>query len=288
VNPTTTVFVTGGSSVLGSHILASLSPHVRLLVTTHRRPINLPNVKLEFLPDGLERCSEHAARIQAAQIILHLAAVTHASEEERYFSVNTELTKQLLSICKPGQHFIYVSSQSACPDAGAYGHSKWLAEEAVRASGLDYTIIRPAEIYGAKADEGIDALIAFARKTHLLPDFRHHGPVAYAPVSLEEVADFIAAVALHPVRTQGNYVLCADCLYTAADLRAALCGSIRPLVMVPVPVPILRAIARLPLTLPFKPDQLDRLVVCKDYDNSMARRDYGFQPKSFLEYLARQ
>ena len=123
----------------------------------------------------------------AAQVIVHLAAVTHTNDEKQYFFVNTELTKRLLAVCRPGQRFIFVSSQSAHPDGGAYAHSKWLAEAAVRTSGLDFTIIRLAQVYGSKSGEGIDGLIAFARRTHLLPDIRHHGSAAYAPIAAEIV-----------------------------------------------------------------------------------------------------
>jgi hypothetical protein len=60
---------------------------------------------------------------------------------------------------------------------------------------------------------------------------------------------------------------------------------VHPLFVVPVPVMMLRAAKTLRLPLPFKRDQLDRLVVPKTYDNALARRDYDFQPRSFLDHL---
>jgi len=283
----TAVFATGGSSALGLRVLAALSPHFQLLVAAHRRPVRVPEVETELLPDGLERCREYAARIQTAQVVLHLAAATHTSERAEYFHVNTELTKRLLSVCRTGQHFIYVSSQSAHPEGGVYGYSKWLAEEAVRASGLDYTIVRLAEVYGSKDDQGIDLLIAFARRTRLLIDFRNPTSVRYAPIALDEAAEFVTKIVLQPAWARRNYTLCADHSCTALDMARALRYSVRPVCVVPVPVFPLRIIAKLPLPLPFKLDQLDRLVVLKNYDNSAARQDYGFRPKSFLDYLAR-
>jgi NADH dehydrogenase len=121
-----------------------------------------------------------------------MAAVTHSDNPSEYFRVNTDLTKQLLLACLPSQHFAYVSTICAHPDAGAYGRSKWLAEEAIRDSGLNYTIIRPAEIYGSSNSEGIDALIALARKVRVLPDFRHGGSIKFAPISVQETAQFVS------------------------------------------------------------------------------------------------
>jgi hypothetical protein len=69
-------------------------------------------------------------------------------------------------------------------------------------------------------------------------------------------------------------------------MAQALRSSVRPLFVVPVPVVMLRAVKALGLPLPFKRDQIDRLVLPKTYNNALARRDYDFHPRSFLDYLA--
>jgi hypothetical protein len=48
---------------------------------------------------------------------------------------------------------------------------------------------------------------------------------------------------------------------------------------------MLRLAKAVGLPMPFKRDQIDRLVLPKTYDNAQAHRDYGFQPRSFLDYL---
>ena len=200
--------------------------------------------------------------------------------------MNAELTKQLLSVCLPSQHFVYVSTICAHPNGGAYGRSKWLAEVAVRQSGLDYTIIRPAEIYGSTGREGIDALIAFARKVRVLPNFRYGGSITYAPISAPEAAQFIARATIRRRHLGQTYTLCADRSCTPPEMARALRGSVRPLFVLPVPVVMLRAAKALGLPLPFKRDQIDRLVLPKTYNNALASRDYDFQPRSFLDYLS--
>lgn len=282
-----TIFITGGSSALGSRVIRGLLPDFRILASIHRKPISLADDGLQVLEGGLENCPNHAASIQTARIVLHLAAVTHTDDESQYFRVNDELTRRLLSVCKPGQHFVLVSSQCAHPQGGTYGRSKWLAEEAVRSSGLEYTILRPSEIYASKGTEGIDALVAFARKWHVMVDFRHNGrPVRYSPVSLDETAECIVKAAASPVPSREPYALCNDLSWTAAEMAAALRKSIRPLAVMPVPVGLLQGAARLRIPLPFKRDQLDRLLIPKARDNSSAKSDFGFRPRSFLDHLA--
>ncbi len=280
------VLVTGGSSKLGQHVLRTLVLRAHVVAVVHRRSVNTADAAIELLRGGLEESIKNPAALQRAQVVVHMAAITHSDNPSEYFRVNVDLTKQLLSVSNPSQHFVYVSTVCAHPDAGAYGHSKWLAEEAVRQSGLDYTIIRPAEIYDSSDGEGIDALIALARKLRLLPDFRHGGSIKYAPVSVQETARFIAEAAISRRHAGQTYTLCADRPYAAPEIARVLRGSVRPLFVVPVPVMMLRAAKALRLPLPFKKDQLDRLVLPKAYDNALARRDYGFHPSSFLDYLS--
>jgi nucleoside-diphosphate-sugar epimerase len=280
-----TVFVTGGSSTLGQRVLRRLTSHFHVLAVVHRHNVEIPDAEIELLRGGLEETVRDPKPLQRAQVVLHMAAVTHADDPAEYFHVNTELTKQLMSACSASQHFIYVSTICAHPDGGAYGRSKWLAEEAIRGSRLDYTIIRPSEIYGSKDAEGIDALIAVARKVRILPDFRCGGSIQYAPISAQEAADFIAKAAIYRRETGQTYTLCADRLYTAPEMARALRNSVRPLFVIPVPITMLRAAKALRLPMPFKHDQIDRLVLPKTYDSTLARRDYDFQAQSFIDYL---
>lgn len=280
------LFVTGGSSILGQHVLRRLVSRVHILAVEHKHTVEILDGEVETLHGGLEECFRHPAALQTAQVVLHMAAVTHTDDASEYLRVNTELTKRLLSVCNPRQHFVYLSTICAHPDGGAYGHSKWLAEEAIRASGLEYTIIRPAEIYGSKNGQGIDALIALACKRHILPDFRCGGSIKYAPISLDEAAQFIADATVQRRRSGQTYTLRAERSCTAPEMARAIRSSVRPLFAVPVPVILLRAAAALRLPVPFKRDQVDRLVLPKASSNMAARRDYGFQARSFLDYLA--
>jgi len=282
-----TVFVTGGSSTLGQRVLRRLTSHFHVLAVVHRHNVEVPDAEIELVRGGLEETVRNPQTLQRAQVVLHMAAVTHADDPADYFHVNAELTKQLVSACSASQHFIYVSTICAHPDGGAYGHSKWLAEEAIRSSRLDYTIIRPSEIYGAKNTEGIDALIAVARKVRILPDFRYGGSIKYAPISTQEAADFIAEAAIYRRETGQTYTLCADRSYTAPEMARALRSSVRPLFVIPVPITMLRAAKALRLPIPFKRDQIDRLVLPKAYDSTLARRDYDFQAQSFIDYLTK-
>jgi NADH dehydrogenase len=87
---------------------------------------------------------------------------------------------------------VLVSFLRARPDCGSpYHESKWAAEQIVRASGLDYTILKPGVIYG-RGDHMLDHL---SRAFHTFPVFGLVGmrerPVR--PVAVEDVVRVLVA-----------------------------------------------------------------------------------------------
>ena len=232
--------------------------------------------------------ARHAEIIRSADVVLHLAGVSHAGREDQYMAVNDRGTRALLEVCRKGQPIVYLSTRCVGRAAGAYGHSKAKAEQAIRASGNPYVIVRPSEVYGTNSGEGIDALIRIAERWRLLVDFRWRPDVRYSPVSCDELARFIADVVRSDLRRAAQvYTICNDRSYTARDIQGALQRRLGTIVRVPVPVQLLVQLQSLGCPLPLAPDQLERLVAEKGDDNSPARRDYGFAPRCFLECLER-
>src|SRR3546814_1916260 len=65
------------------------------------------------------------------------------------------------------RRLIHVSSLSARePGLSDYGWSKELAERHVKASGLDWTIIRPPAIYGPRSEEHTSELQSLMRNSY--------------------------------------------------------------------------------------------------------------------------
>ena len=89
-----TVFVTGGGSQLGQHVLRRLMSRMRIIAMVHRRKIDLPGAEMELLHGGLEETIRNPIALKRAQVILHMAAVTHSDNPAEYFRVNAELTRR--------------------------------------------------------------------------------------------------------------------------------------------------------------------------------------------------
>jgi len=282
----TRVFVTGGSSAIGQCVISRLIAfRCNVTALTH----------LQFLPAGLPvktvagsilEPESYKAAVRDAEVILHLAGLSHSDKQKQYDDVNTEGTRFLLGVCAPTAFFVYLSTRCAHPDGGEYAVSKLRAEQAVVSSGLRYAIIRPAEIYGTKASEGIDRMLQFALRYRVILDFHKHVSTTYAPISAQEVAEFLVKVALQPVRDKTVYTLCAERLWTANDICHELARFRRlKYFILPIPIRLLEVLLKMRIPMPFKRDQIARLIVSKSNDLSAARKDYGFNPKPFNEYI---
>ncbi|MEM6908669.1 MAG: NAD(P)-dependent oxidoreductase [Pseudomonadota bacterium] len=88
-----------------------------------------------------------------ATAVIHIAGLTNAPDPAHFEAANVTGTANMIAAAKAAgiKRFVQVSSLSARePQLSVYGASKARAEELVMASGLDWTIVRPAVVYGPR------------------------------------------------------------------------------------------------------------------------------------------
>ncbi|MGQ9660046.1 MAG: NAD(P)H-binding protein [Thermochromatium sp.] len=200
--------------------------------------------------------------------------------------------------------FILMSANGVRPDGTAYQRTKYRAEQALKASGLRWTIFRPSVIFGdaegrmefcsqLKKDIIDSPLPAPLFYTGLLP--AKAGLFELAPVSIQDVAAAFV-LALSESRTESQiYTLCGPKRVSWKAILttiAAAVGRTKP--MVPVPALAIKTVAGLFdrfAWFPISRDQVQMLMegnVCTEND-SFAR--LGLTPTRFgvdqLGYLAR-
>jgi NADH dehydrogenase len=90
------------------------------------------------------------------------------------------------------------------PDArSAYHSSKWTAEEAVRASPIDWTIFRPSGIFG-RGGELISGLAGLIRRDPVVPVLGD-GSYRLQPIAVEDVAEGFVKALRAPVSIGQTY-----------------------------------------------------------------------------------
>jgi len=282
------ILVTGASSPLAVGVLRQLllNTDLELWCGRHRKDIPLADSRLHMIDLDLE--SDLRATLSQAQfdLVIHFAGLTHASDEQQYRKINVDGTVRLAEATRANgcRRFIYVSSRCATHGSGAYGESKLAAErELQKFEWESLLIIRPAEIYGAGGNEGIDRMLTVARKWRIIPALFGHRNLLFAPLHVDDFS--VLAAELIQQHHEGVKIVnvCGPEDLSGMELANRIAKHHRAL-----PLPLwwpavslsLKALDKLGLRI-VKPDQVPRLIGEKTGTASSANAT----PKSVRRFL---
>lgn len=153
-------------------------------------------------------------------------------------------------------------------------------------------LLRPTMIYGSQRDKNLHKLIRFCDRAGFFPVFGS-GNCLLQPVHADDLAQAIWTAVQQP-EIQGAYDLSGGSVVTFRELLALVsqCLSKR---IVPVPIPLRGGVwlatgleQILGRRSPVRREQILRLQEDKAYDNSAARRDLQFAPRSLELGLQQQ
>jgi len=148
------IAITGGTGFIGGHLaqrLAGEEHEVVLLGRTNRANVTVSASRMQFVAVDLSDPVALAEAFSGCDAVAHCAGINREIGEQTYQRVHIEATKNVVEAAKQAgvRRTLLMSFLRARPDCGSpYHESKWAAEEIVRNSGLDYTIIKAGMVYG--------------------------------------------------------------------------------------------------------------------------------------------
>ncbi|HET9712456.1 MAG TPA: NAD(P)-dependent oxidoreductase [Pyrinomonadaceae bacterium] len=189
------ILVTGASSPLAVGVMPQLllNSNVELWCGRHRKDIPLADPRLHVI--DLDLALGGSLPREHFDMVIHFAGVTHASDERQYWKVNLEGTVRLAEATRENgcRRFVYISTRCATQGSGAYGESKLAAEQELqKLEWKSLLIIRPAEIYGGGGSEGIDRMLAVARRWRIVPALFGDSNVQFAPMHVDDFSRLAA------------------------------------------------------------------------------------------------
>lgn len=150
-----TVAITGATGFVGQALLdLALAQGIGVQALARRPQVARKGMK--WVQGDLADARALGKLVQGTEAVIHVAGVVNAPDVAGYEAGNVEGTLAVIEAAlKAGvPRLIFVSSLSARePQLSAYGRSKLRAEKLVKASGLDWTIVRPPAIYGPRDKE---------------------------------------------------------------------------------------------------------------------------------------
>jgi uncharacterized protein YbjT (DUF2867 family) len=227
------IAITGATGFVGTHLTSRLESEGHKLALIARRSGN-DRVAASDLSNP-EQLRELFAGCKA---IAHCAGINRELGDQTYERVHVEGTRNIVEAAKAAgvEKIVLMSFLRARPNCGLpYHESKWEAEEIVRNSGLDYTILKAGVVYG-RGDHMLDHL---SHALHTFPVFGLVGmkEKSIRPLAVEDLVHVMrAALVDRRLKRQTVAVLGPEEIYLSEAVRrvAEVVGK-QPL-MFPLPV----------------------------------------------------
>jgi uncharacterized protein YbjT (DUF2867 family) len=285
------LLLTGGTGFVGSHLARRLIAEgweVRCLV---RKPEQAPaflRQNCDLFEGDILDASRLPAVLRGIEGIINLVGIIQEKKGLTFEKIHLQGTRNLLQAAREAGvgRFLQMSALGARPGTtSGYHQSKWEAEEAVRNSGLAYTVFRPSIIFG-KEDQFINLLLKLARRLPVLP---HFGWGKVQPIWVEDVVTGFSR-SLNDIGAIGrSFDLAGAKVYSLdelLDLLSRLLGTAKP--RLTPPQWLLWAGARMSELTPhpfLTREQLHLLGEDNTADIGAMQGSFGLSPRSLEDYL---
>ncbi|HTG93940.1 MAG TPA: NAD-dependent epimerase/dehydratase family protein [Pyrinomonadaceae bacterium] len=197
------VAITGATGFIGGQLADRLEAEVHETVRLDRLGDEANN---NLVLTDLSDVDSLTRAFDGCRCVAHCAGINREIGDQTFHRVHIEGTRNVVEAAKRAgvRKIVLMSFLRARPNCGSpYHESKWAAEEIVRYSGLDYTIIKAGIVYG-RGDHMLDHL---SHALHTFPLFATVGfeEKTVRPLAVEDLTQVMRA-ALIDNRMKGQTV----------------------------------------------------------------------------------
>jgi uncharacterized protein YbjT (DUF2867 family) len=246
------IAITGGTGFVGGHLAEKLIRKGHDVVLVSRRADQTAKATSGFshitrVASDLSDMTVLAEAFKGCDAVAHCAGINRELGSQTFQRIHVEGTRRVVEASKRAGvcRVALMSFLRARPNCGSpYHESKWAAEELVRNSRLEYTIIKAGVVYG-RGDHMLDHL---SHAFYTLPMLATVGfrQKAIRPLAIEDLVEVLHA-ALVDGRLPGKTLAVTGAeelfLSEAAHRVAQVIG--RDVWIVPAPIVFHRVLARL-------------------------------------------
>lgn len=296
------ILIAGSTGYIGRHLVRRLveqGERPRCLVRDAQRAARLlPGEQIEIVQGDTTQPETLDEALRGIETIVHAAFITADRKEapgNRYNVTNVQGTTHLVRVAEAAgvRRMIEISGLGTRQDKpGSYMQGRYLAEQLLKESSLDWTIIQPSVLFGENAPF-IKGLADLIRTSPVVP-LIGGGKILFQPIYVEDVVSVIVSVLAEPERySRQTFTIGGPEYYSFTQIiDALLCTMRRRRLKLPAPRPLIRiGAAVMEATLP-RPPLTKAAMSLFSFDNitdlNSVERDFGFTPLSFKHFLADQ
>jgi uncharacterized protein YbjT (DUF2867 family) len=292
------VTVVGATGFVGRHVVR------RLAAQGHRvRALSRSGGRRPGWPDSVEAASADvttgsglAEGLAGMDAVVHLVAIPREGRGRSFDDVNVRGTRRVVEAAHEAgvQRLVHLSVLGVTDDPGLrYLRSKWLGEQAVRGSGLDWVTLRPSLLFGP--GDGFFSLIRttltwWSPGVVAIPG---DGSARFQPLAVDDLAIAVERCVVEPERSGSVHEIGGPEYLTYREIVDQVMEATgKRRVKLNMPIPIISALTALTdRVLPFFPvshDQIGSLRQPNYTDIDAFERAFGRRPRRFdISYLGR-
>jgi uncharacterized protein YbjT (DUF2867 family) len=297
------IFVTGGSGFVGRCVIEELLRRgFDVTALVNRAPLDESVGRVESVHADLLDAAALQRGMSGCEAVIHLVGIIMETPSRgvTFERIHAQGTRSVVDAANRAgvRRYVHMSALGTREHAvSSYHKTKYAAEQYVRGSGLDWTILRPSMIH-SPAGELMRMEAQWARKQAMpflfMPYFGggllgRGGAGKLQPVYVGDVARAFVDALTHPKTIGRSYDLAGPDVLTWPQLHRAVAQAVvgRRRWVMPIPAWYARLLTRIVpgSLLPFNRDQ----VVMSQEDNTadLARfvEDFGWKPRGFVETL---
>ncbi len=291
------VLITGATGFIGTHLLQKLilDDRYQVLVFSRQKSPALGRYagKVTVISGDIVNREAVEQAVSRAEIIVHLAASVSSTDRKRNQEVNVEGTKNIIAAAKKYgvKRIVFTSTVLAgLENPCHYGWTKRQAEELLRQSGLEVTILRFCLVYGAGSNGFAKMIKNVTAIPGLIPIIgfgKHHNQPVYVD---DVIAALITCLSLE--NTIGKtYTLAGPSALESKEILKSIAGQLQlRKIFVPLPKVLWLAVGLLAERLLAQPPLTKRDVTSMGRDIQAniqeAAQDLHFNPVAFPDGVA--
>jgi NADH dehydrogenase len=257
------ILVVGGTGFVGSAIareLASRGESVVVLSRNQSAAGRFSSLKVQVTQGDVTKPETLPGALAGIKTVVATQQFPNSPIEDpkkgyTFEKVDAAGTENLIAAALDAQvsRFVYLSGAGASPSGRHWFRMKWRAEEAVRSSGITYTILRPSWVYGP-GDRALNRFIGMARFLPFVPQIGDISKQKMQPVFVEDVARAVAESIQNPAAENKVFEVGGPDVYSMQEVvAAAIKAAGRKRMLLAAPKGIMKAAASVLQFMPGRP-----------------------------------
>lgn len=163
------LLITGATGFIGQKLIKYLHNKNYKFICLIREKSNINILKklgINYIYDY------NSKELKDIDIIVHLAGIVNAKTKNEFYESNIETTKKVLNFAIKNKikKIIFLSTAVAKLNTKEdYANTKFIAEQLIKKSKINYVILRASLVYGKGDKRHISALINLIKKYYIIP-----------------------------------------------------------------------------------------------------------------------